>query len=717
MASKESAKDIIEKYGSKIENQLGGYNPKKGFSQSYQNFRGAMQPALTPYEKKLKSFGNFIKLKISEKDTSKIQKNLDVAHLNVTPSEVAAYAIVIMITVLFGGIFLGVAGWLLFTDGAFSSFPIMWIVLVLFLSIFLFYYEYTAPSRLAMKWRLKASSQMVPAILYIVIYMKHTSNLEKAVAFAAEHLDNPLGLDFKKVFWDVEIGRYSNLKSSLDAYLESWRDYFPEFIESFHLIESSLFEPSEERRVEVLEKSLQVMLDGVYDKMLKYTHDVKAPLTNLYMLGIVLPTLALAILPLASTMLQGAIKWYHVFVIFNLLIPFFVIFMTNKVMMSRPGGYGESNLWESNPLYSRYNDKKANLKGFFVALPFFIVGILPLVWTYFPINEWLNVPKDFSIFGFDFFGIVVSETGTVGPLSPFSLILSLLIPLSIALYFIVSYDYRTRDLIVEREKYKAVESEFTSSLFQLGNRLGDGIPAEIAFAKVADSTRGTHTEGFFKIVNENIQQLGMSVERALFDPKRGAVIFYPSQLISTSMKILVESVKKGLKVAARSLMSISDYVKNIRKINDRLNDLLAEITSDMKSNMTFLAPLLSGIIVGLTGMITVILVFLGQVFESGLTEGGLIGGFGNVAGIMNIFDVSQMLSPYLIQFFIGLYLIEIVFILSSTLVTIRYGKDDIKNTNETGVNLKRSIILYVLVSFISTLVLSLIARIVVSGLG
>jgi hypothetical protein len=37
-----------------------------------------------------------------------------------------------------------------------------------------------------MMWRLKASSQMVPAILYIVIYMKHTSNFEKAVAFAAE---------------------------------------------------------------------------------------------------------------------------------------------------------------------------------------------------------------------------------------------------------------------------------------------------------------------------------------------------------------------------------------------------------------------------------------------------------------------------------------------------------------------------------------------------
>src|SRR3989344_1182007 len=112
---------------------------------------------------------------------------------------------------------------------------------------------------------------MVPAILYIVIYMKHTSNFEKAVSFASEHLQPPLALDFKKIFWDVEVGRFSTIKASIDNYLESWKDYSMEFIEAFHLIESSLFEPSEDRRIEVLEKSLQVILDGVYDKMLKYT--------------------------------------------------------------------------------------------------------------------------------------------------------------------------------------------------------------------------------------------------------------------------------------------------------------------------------------------------------------------------------------------------------------------------------------------------------------
>jgi len=50
------------------------------------------------------------------------------------------------------------------------------------------------PSRLAVKWRLKASSQMVPAILYTCnLYETHTSNLERAISFVAQHVEEPLG--------------------------------------------------------------------------------------------------------------------------------------------------------------------------------------------------------------------------------------------------------------------------------------------------------------------------------------------------------------------------------------------------------------------------------------------------------------------------------------------------------------------------------------------
>ena len=177
---------------------------------------------------------------------------------------------------------------------------------------------------------------MVPAILYIVVYMRHTPNLEKAISFASQHLQYPLALDFKKVFYNVEVGKFSTIKESLDDYLNTWRDYSVEFIESFHLIESSLFEPDNAKRIVTLEKSLQVVLDGVYDKMLKFSHNVRSPLTNVYMLGVVLPTLGLALLPLASAMIGDLLKWYHVLVLFNLIIPFFVFYLTDKILFLRP---------------------------------------------------------------------------------------------------------------------------------------------------------------------------------------------------------------------------------------------------------------------------------------------------------------------------------------------------------------------------------------------
>jgi len=724
MVGQPTTDDILRKYGAKIEQQMKGYDSNSGqtkkFGKSYEQFRESMLPEFSRYERWCKSMGNAFTMKIKDSDKKKIDRDIEIAHLNVTSSEVMVFATMLMFLTLIGGGLITTAIYLL-------SEVISFMLLFLFFisSIFLFYYMSKAPERLAMRWRLKASAQMVPAILYIVIYMKHTSNFEKAVSFAAEHLQPPLNLDFRKIFWDVEIGRFSTIKDSVDNYLLGWKDYSLEFVEAFHLIESSLYEPDEGRRIAVLEKSLQVILDGVYDKMLKYTHDAKAPLTNVYMLGIVLPTLALAILPLASTMLGGAIKWYHVFLIFNLLVPFMVIYLTGNVMAQRPGGYGEADLLERNPLYPKYKSNSYYFGAILLTLPLFIIGIIPLFLRYAP-EVWITgmgIARDYSWsqIGLDFlgeggiFGIVGPEGVLYGPSGSGALLLSLFVPISIGLIFIMVYNSKTKDLLETRDNYKEVEKEFTSSLFQLGNRIGDGLPAEIAFAKTLESVRGTATEGFFRMVNENIQQLGMSLERALFDPKRGATVFYPSQLVATSMRILVESVKKGLQVAARSLMSISEYVKNIKKINDRLNDLLADIISDMKSNMTFLAPLLSGIIVGLAGMISTILGTLGAMFEDG--DGGEgIEAAGGVSGILGMFDPVLMIPTYWLQIVVGIYLVEIVFILTSTLVTIKSGRDPLQTTAETGRNLKVTMMLYFVIAAGSIIGLTIIGAVALAGL-
>ena len=709
--------EILEKHGARIENQIKTSNFKnKNYSKAYLKFKNEMSPEFSKYERWCHSLGSVIRLKVSEKDKSKIKKQIEAAHLNVEPWQALTLSVMGFLSVFLIGSLISLS---IFFINDFKSFPVLFFFLMLVFSLFLFYFINGYPSRLANKWRLKASSQMVPAILYVVVYMRHTSNLEKAIAFASEHLQYPLSLDFKKVFYNVSVGKFSTIKESLDNYLETWREHSIEFIEAFHLIESSLFEPDNSRRILTLEKSLQVVLDGVYDKMLKFTHTVRSPLTNVYMLGVVLPTLALALLPLASAMLQGMIQWYHVFILFNLIIPFFVFYLTDKIMALRPGGYGETSLLEKNPFYFKYKSNKAYSRAFLICLPFFLLGLLPLIFQYTPIFEVMGFAKDYSFseIGLSFlgdenvFGFIDSGTGLKGPFGVGALILGMFFPLGIALFFSIAYKDKTKELIKEREKTRQLEKEFNTSLFQLGNRMGNGMPSEVVFGKIAESSKGLMTEDFFRRVNYNIRQMGMGVEKAIFDSRRGALIYYPSDLIATSMRVLIESSKKGLKIAAVSLMSISEYVKNIHKITNRLRDMLAEVVSDMKSNMTFLAPLLSGIVVGLAAMITAI---LSKIDPSQFTGDAMgISGMGNLT---DLFSVAGMIPPYYLQIAVGIYLIQIIFILTNTLVTVDSGEDKLEKTNKTGKNLIRGILLYFITAFLSTFALFILASVVLGNL-
>ncbi len=717
MANKKPRVDeILRKYGSKIESQISETSSSNNYSQAYSVFKEEMVTPPSRYEKWCKSLGSIIKLSISEKDKQEVEKSLKIAHLDIEPWQAVTLSVMSFLGVFLLGLIISVA--VVLIKGSFSAFPVPFFLLMLFLSVFLFYFVRGYPKRIANSWRLKASSQMVPAILYIVVYMRHTPNLEKAIAFASEHLQYPLNFDFKKIFYNVEIGKFSTIKESLDNYLECWRDYSPEFIEAFHLIESSLFEPDNSRRISILEKSLQVVLEGVYDKMLKFSHSVRSPLSNVYMLGVVLPTLSLTLIPLASSMLGGLLTWVHVFILFNLLVPFFVFYLVDKVLFLRPGGHGETELLQSNPFYSKYKDNSAYVKAFFICLPFLIIGLLPLLFGYTPLPDFLGLQHDYSMpdlgLGFIgnnmFFDFIDGANGKTGPFGIGATLLGMFFPLGLALFFSIAYKYKTKDLIIARQKTQELEKEFNSTLFQLGNQIGNGVPPESVFAKVADSSRGLQIEDFFRRIDYNVRTTGMSVEKAIFDKNRGAILYYPSQLIATSMKIFIESSKKGLKIAAASLMSISEYVKNINKVTMRLKDLLAEVLSDMKSNMTFLAPLLSGVVVGLAVMITSI---LGKLNLSKLSGEQAIAGLG---GIVNLFKIEHMIPPYFLQIIIGIYLIQIIFILSGALVTIDSGKDDLMKTNKIGVNLKKGMLLYFIVALLSVLVLFGLASVVLGGM-
>src|SRR3989339_645355 len=573
---RERLRNLVEVYKRNIERELGAklQQPKQISSTEYQEFKKQYMPRhLSLYEKLCSLSEKFIKVKPNEKNAQSMQENISIAHLNATPAGVLSFS-------YFAPIFIILFGSLLSFALLQSTFFIMFFFIV---GLSLMRPLAKFPEYAANSWRLKASNQMVLCTFYVVTYMRHTSNLENAIEFASEHLAPPLSLDLKKVLWDVETEKYSSVKESLDIYLETWKKWNIEFIEAFHLIESSLYEGDESRRLNALDKALDVILEETYEKMLHYAHNLQNPITMLHMLGIILPILGLVILPLVVSFMEN-VRWYHLAVIYNVILTVAVYYLGKNILSRRPTGYGDTDISEENPELKKYRNVliKIGKQEFqitpvifsvFIGVVLFLIGLSPLIFHAIGVadfgfgNEDLTTPCG-RRYCFLEYRTSTATNQEIGPYGLGASVASLFIPLSFGIAIGLYYRLKSKNIIKIREKAKQLELEFANALFQLGNRLGDNLPVEIAVGKVADVMEGTVSGSFFKLVSLNIRRLGMSIEKAIFDPLQGALVSFPSNLIESSMKVLTQAVKKGPLIAAQALTNVSRYIKEIHKVNE-----------------------------------------------------------------------------------------------------------------------------------------------------
>jgi hypothetical protein len=731
MALEKKEEDRLrEKYRRKLGEHI-SIEPAK-LTANYMEFKKAFMPKnLSRYEEFCKFSEKITKgmLKPGKKQQEELLEHIRVCHLEVTPTGVVTFSYLApAVLILIGTIF----SILLFGENS-----LFFIFYFLLMALVLVAILQKLPEFFANNWRLKASNQMVQCIFYVVTYMRHTSNLELAVNFAAEHLSPPLSLDLKKVLWDVETEHYATIKESLDYYLEGWRKYNLEFIESFHLIEGSLYEPSEDRRVSLIEKSLQVMLEETYEKMLHFSHELKGPITLLYMLGIILPLLGLVILPLvASFLTSGSITPYFMAimlaVLYNVTLPLIIFYMGKMVLSKRPTGYGDTDISEQNPELKRYSNILINFGNSQIEINplimclmllfiFAVIGLIP-VWFHYlvpPYNQPDYYKQEVDLSGeaklnFKFLDFRASTNSdrVIGPYGMIATLLSLFLIFGIGFSFGLYYKLKSQYLIQLRDNAKKLEQEFASALFQLGNRLGDGIPAEIAFGKVAEMMKDTTSGDFFELVSMNITRLGIGIEKAIFDTRLGALIYFPSNLIESSMKVLVESVKKGPLIASQALINVSQYIKEIHRVNERVKDLLADIISDMKQQISVLAPAIAGIVVGITSMIVLILIKLtDQIRQLSETTSSAAG---QSSGLLQIF--GDPIPTYYFQIIVGLYVVEVTYVLTVLINGIENGSDKLGEQDALSKNLMRGTMLYCIICLIVIITFNFLAATILNNI-
>ncbi len=584
---------------------------------------------------------------------TKYMEAIEFSHLNITPKQSFSLTVLTTILVLLVPSAIGFA--LGFTDI---------IVLAGILGLITFFYLYDYPAHYAIMFKIRATSEMVLTIIYMTISMRISPNIENAIKFTAGNLKGPLALDFKQLLWDVYTRKYDSIPQALGSFIKKWKKDNEEFTQSLYVIISSSFE-SRERLEANLDEAVEIILSGTKERMEHFSQDLRTPVMIFNAMGILLPILGLVFLPIVGIFMQDSIRPFWIIVGYDILLPFAVYIMMKSYLEKRPYTFHHPDI-SNHPNFSKEKPFGRQFAiSLMVALSLSIIGAFVLLQTK-------------EIFSFPLLIASMFITwGVTGGIVAYTILTSV-------------HKLKLRDEIAQ------IEGEFSEGLFQLGMQLTRGIPLEKALKDITPRIKELKISRFFEIILYNIETFGMTLEQAVFNPKSGAIRYYPSQTIEAVMKAIIEISKRGMTVVANAMLTISKYLKDSHKVQENLKETMSETTSTMEIQAFLLAPLASGIVVALTAMIMQLLLHLRASLESlqtALFSGGPVQAAGGSV-LSSIINVNQMIPAHYFQLIVGVYMVEVVGMLAMFISVINNGEENLLKRFNIGRTLGIATLIY-----------------------
>jgi hypothetical protein len=653
-------------------------NSKRGYSRKYKEYmeEEEKERKKSNYEKLCYKMASIFHLDADDSIKSKLNPPLNLLRWDVTPGMVLSATAGVGLFSIMGWAFLFMFNLLL---GSIIPTSLMLISIIgpVGATIYTFY----KPIFEAKNKVIEASGEMILSILYMVVYMRQNPNLEGAVRFAALNLEGPISKDLKGVLWDLEVGKYNSIEDSLQNWSKNWKDFNQDFLESLDLIQSAMNEPGDDRRDKMLKDAIDNILEGTKEKMKHYAQGLKTPVMIINAMGAMLPVLGMIMLPLISVFMGGAITPLHLFIVFNIMLPAILWVIMQRVLSSRPPTVSSQAVNTKNmPDRGIY---PVDILGKKFRIPTWPIGaaIFLLLGSY-GIIGYLAYPQVFPVQNVNpslVPGIFLTGTDS---LSAFPMLMrSVSIVFGLGIGMGVSKYLGSVERKKAESKIEKMESQFPNALFELGNKVSGGTPIEISLKEAAESSSDLEIADLFNEAYENIEQMGMTFEDAIFDPQYGALQDYPSQMIETIMTAIMRTSSKGTEMASSTMLTISRYLKDVHKTEETLNDLMEESTTTIELLAYMLSPVISGVAVGMSQTIIRAMFKLsgsipetgggGGLSGSGAAGGGL--GGGGLGGMLEGMD--DAIPPELLQFVVGIYLLQLLYILGTFYMKIVHGEN------------------------------------------
>lgn len=628
----------------------------------------------TFFEKACKFSGKYLNIGISGEQGKKLDETLQFIGYNISSKDVTSFSILVFI------ICMAISGILFMIAFQFA-------VAFLVIGLISLFGVQMYPNYVRRFETMEIMNMMPLAITYIVIYMRTSPTLEGAVKFATKHLSGALARDLKKMVWDLENKIYLNMDDALKKYAEKWRDTNKNFSIAIDIIRSSQQIGNEKERLRVLDEAARVILKGNLGTMKEFSRSLRMPVMVLYMLCIVLPVMGLVIAPILTTLMAQGLNVNVLILVYNVVLPLFVYFFLKDILSKRPGAFSRPDIGDypglAKPGHAMIGSIEVPLMP--LAVIIFVLITIPgwtLIW---------NPPKP----GYDFVSILKSMTFVWAAAA------------AISIYGLGS----SMQKLKVRENVEKIEDSIDVVLLGLADRLSMGSPIERAVVESAQTLKKGPTQDFLMRISTNMNSLGVPLDVAVFDEKFGAIVYYPSKLLKTIMEVIIESTQKGLRAASISMATISRYLENLKIVKENIESLIGSTVSSMKFQAQFLTSFISGIIISLDILLVRILAELGgklEALEIPMSSDFIGSGTAAVSSIFknSMFNVAGVVPAEYMQIIVGVYMIEVTFLLSLLINGVQNGKDDIYRNYTIGQNILLSTFVYTIAMIAGILMFS-----------
>jgi len=544
----------------------------------------------------------------------------------------------------------------------FSGLPyyaLMYVLPMLLLGpIALTYYVQRYPIFHADSIKMRSVLEVPEIVNYMVISMKLSPNLERAIDFASEHGRGKIASELKELSWNLKMGIYSSAEEALDKLAYKWGQYSDEFKHALMLIRSSVIEVDEAKRHAILDKAIYDVLEGIKDDMDKYAMKMRQPSIYLYYVGVLLPLMLIIMLPIGSIManLPFAQLWVLV-LIYNILVPLGAFVFARQILSRRPPVYEAPHIPDDHPELP----KKAHIKIGNTNIPVILLAVFAMLATaylfIYVFEPFLN-PNPAITRPWD--------KEAIASYIPFftmaGYVMSAVIFVSVYLY---GSTYPKKKL---QDKIMRMEADFQDSIYILASRLGENRPIEEAVEYTANFLTDSPLSRTYRITAENIKNLGMTIEAAFFDPAYGSLRHVPSKIIKNTVRVVIDSLSLGVQQGARVLLSLSIQLRDAKKVKEKVRAVLEEITAMMRSIAYLIAPLVLGITSALQKVIVGALLSLGgSEFIGAGPSAGIPVGFINPQALASMPDAMTFLI------IITIYVLEITVLLLYFITKINEG--------------------------------------------